>query len=423
MKLHEIGEKIELYFVDLFQEKRTGRLDRIMYGFLFICSRFYRAAVQTRIWMYNKRIIRNHSIGCQVVSIGNLTCGGTGKTPVVEIFARTLQKEGRHVAILSRGYRSKDRRPAKDKFAFNINRENGLMSLIGTPGRNRWGVNGDTGNCKFAMKPQKRKVFLPRVVSDGENLLLGSAIAGDEPFMLASNLKGVVVIVGKDRVTSGLYAVENFHTDTLIMDDGFQYLNLKPHLNILLVDATNPFGNHHVLPRGFLREPIRNLRRAHYIFLTKSDGSNKLRHLKDFIRKRNPHAEIIECTHKPLRLIDVFDKEKQYPLNMLNGKKIGSLCAIANPQSFNKFLVENGAEIVMEKHFADHHRFTQQEMLDVVNNAKQKGAEYILTTEKDAVRMDRLDQRDLPFLYLRIEIAILNGRENFEQCISRICFR
>ncbi len=113
----------------------------------------------------------------------------------------------------------------------------------------------------------------PRIVSDGKNLLLNSKTAGDEPYMLASNLPDVAVLVDKDRVKSGLYAVEEYHTDTLILDDGFQYLNLKAHINILLVDSTFPFDNHHVLPRGLMREPISNISRADYIFLTKSNGS------------------------------------------------------------------------------------------------------------------------------------------------------
>ncbi|MBO7089246.1 MAG: tetraacyldisaccharide 4'-kinase, partial [Lentisphaeria bacterium] len=220
MTFHELGENLEQYFIEIIQEKRRGSFDRLTYGFLFLVSRFYRRAVQFRLWLYENRVIRNHSIGCLVVSIGNLTCGGTGKTPVVEIFAKTLSRKGRRVAVLSRGYRSRDR-----SFVDKLRR-------------------------KFA---SRKGVIPPRVVSDGKNLLLNSLSAGDEPYMLATNLKDVVVLVDKDRVKSGLYAIEEFHTDTLILDDGFQYLGLRPHLNILLVDSTSPFGNHHVLPRGLLR--------------------------------------------------------------------------------------------------------------------------------------------------------------------------
>ena len=140
------------------------------------------------------------------------------------------------------------------------------------------------------------------------------------------------------------------------------------------------------------------------------------------MRRHNRRAEIIECCHRPKYLEDVFDRGVRFPLEMLKGLKIASLSAIANPASFNAFLIQHGGEIVLERHFADHHRYSQQEMIDFVNSAKAAGAEYILTTEKDAVRMPRLDRRDLPFLFLRIEIDILSGQENFDQCITRICF-
>lgn len=389
MTFREIGEHIEQYFISIIREKRRGTRDLAAYAVLFLASRVYKWIVEARIWMFENRFIRNRAIGCLVVSIGNLTCGGTGKTPVVEIFAKTLSKAGRRVAVLSRGYRSRDR-----SFLDKLKR-------------------------KFS---SRKKEVPPRVVSDGKNLLLSSVTAGDEPYMLASNLKNVVVLVDKDRVKSGLYSIEEFHTDTLILDDGFQYLNLRPHINILLVDSTSPFDNHHVLPRGLLREPIENVRRADYIFLTKSDGSPALRHLKAFLRRHNRRAEIIECCHKPQYLEDVFKRGQRFALEQLKGKKIASLSAIANPASFNAFLIQQGADIVAERHYADHHRYRQQEMIDFVNLAKKNNAEYILTTEKDAVRMPRLDRRDIPFYFLRIEIDILSGQESFDQCIRRICF-
>ena len=389
MTIREAGEKLEQFFLEVIREHRHDLAGTILKGFLFIASRIYQRAVLFRLWMYDNRVIRNRAIGCLVVSIGNVTCGGTGKTPVVEVFARSLSQKGRRVAILSRGYRSRDR---------------SLLSKL---------------QKKFSSKKME---VPPRVVSDGKNLLLDSVRAGDEPFMLASNLKNVAVLVDKDRVKSGLYAIEEFGTDTLILDDGFQYLNLKAHINILLVDSTAPFDNHHVLPRGLLREPIRSIRRADYIFLTKSDGSAKLRHLKSFLRRQNHHAEIIECCHKPQYLEDVYQKGSRLPLEYLKGKKVASISAIANPGSFNAFLSELGSNIVEEIHYADHHRYRQQEMIDFINAAKAAGADMIMTTEKDAVRMPRLDRRDIPILFLRVQIDILSGQENFDQCISRICF-
>ncbi len=389
MSIRDISEQLEQYFLSIILGKRRRPEDVAIRLVLFFLSRFYRMAVQFRLWVYDKRVFRNRSIGCLVISIGNLTCGGTGKTPVVEVFARTLSQKGRKVAILSRGYRSKQR------------------SLW-----TKW-------KQKFS---SRKKVIPPKVVSDGKNLLLDSAFAGDEPFMLASNLRDVVVLVDKDRVKSGLYAIEEFSTDTLILDDGFQYLNLKPHINIMLIDSTDPFGNHHVLPRGILREPIKNLRRADYIFLTKSNGGNHLRHFKTFVRRHNHRAEIIECCHRPKYLEDVYVKESRSELDSLKGKKIAALSGIAKPESFEDFLNGFGAEIVYSEHYADHHRYRQQEVIDFINAAKKAGAQMVITTEKDAVRMPRLDRRDLPMHFMRIEIDILSGQESFDQCISRICF-
>jgi tetraacyldisaccharide 4'-kinase len=207
----------------------------------------------------------------------------------------------------------------------------------------------------------------PKVVSDGKNLLLNSDFAGDEPYMLASNLQNVAVVVDKDRVKSGIYAIDKFGTDVIILDDGFQYLMLKAHINIVLVDSTDPFGNGHVLPRGTLREPIKNIRRADYIFLTKSDGSHKLRHLKNFIRRHTRRAEIIECCHKPKSLVHLFTKERE-ELTLIKNCKVAAISAIAKPASFEKFLRQLGATLVYTDHYADHHRYSQQEIIDFIND-------------------------------------------------------
>ena len=228
----------EEYTIDVIFGRREGAGATVFAGFLQALSALFSGIVQARLWLYRQRIFHDQPLGCLVVVVGNLTVGGTGKTPVVEKFARALQEQGRKVAILSRGYKSK------------------------APPLWRRGWNWLT----HAATPP------PRIVSDGKAVLLDSEQAGDEPYMLARNLPGVVVLVDKDRVKAGAYAIKRFRCDTLVLDDGFQYLPLKGSLNLLLVDKTNPFGNGHLLPRGILREPIKHLRRARYVFLTKSDG-------------------------------------------------------------------------------------------------------------------------------------------------------
>ena len=421
-------EELEQYFLELMDGRRRRWYDRAMCAVLFFASRCYRMGAQFRLWMYDKRVIRPHALGCLVVSIGNLSCGGTGKTPVVEVFARSLSSKGRRVAILSRGYRSRRR-----SLWFRVKRmihplpakaaADGHDPLLNLEYAGEDAPAGRRGRRR-SLWSRVRRMFRPlppKVVSDGHDLLLNSEYAGDEPYMLASNLPDVAVLVDKDRVKSGIYAIDRFHSDVIILDDGFQYLMLRPHINIVLVDSTDPFGNGHVLPRGILREPIKNIRRADYIFLTKSDGSHRIEHLKRFIRRHTKRAEIIECCHKPQHLVKLFSHEQE-PLERLKNRRVAALSAIARPESFEAFLKQLGAELVVTDHYADHHRYTQQELIDFVNQAKEAGADMIVTTEKDAVRMPRLDRCDVPIYYLRIQIDILSGEESFAQCISRICF-
>ena len=260
-------ENLEQFAIDVILGRRHGMRAALLRGLLYALSFVYAWLVQLRLFCYRKRILRERALGCLVISIGNLTVGGTGKTPIVEKFARALQTGGRRVAILSRGYKS-----------------------VAKPSKRSWldRVRG------VAPDP-------PRIVSDGQSILLDSLTAGDEPYMLANNLKDVMVLVDKDRVKSGLFAIREMKADTLLLDDGLQYLHLKHRLDIVLVDRQAPFGNEFLLPRGTLREPPRNLRRASYIFITKSSGEPN-DELIARIRRYNRTAEIIECAHQPLYL-------------------------------------------------------------------------------------------------------------------------
>ncbi len=381
-------ESLYTFGLEVISGERRDFKARLTRAVLFGSSKVYHALVNIHRWLINVRILRDKTLGVQVIAIGNLTVGGTGKTPVVEKFARELRDAGRNVAILSRGYRSK---PAP------------FLELL---------LN------KILLREDQTP---PRVVSDGKSLLLDSEMAGDEPYMLASNLKDVVVLVDKDRVKSGLYAIEKFGCDTLLLDDGFQYWNLRGRRHdVVLVDRQQPFGNEHLLPRGTLREPPSHLARAHTIFITKSDGQTA--ELRQQISRLNPEAAIIECVHHPLYLEDVFTGE-QRKLDFLRGHKVASLSGIAQPESFERSLVQLGAELVYSKRFADHHRFTQQEILNVINRGKKRQADTIITTQKDAVRFPKLDRRDLPIYFMRVEIQIVSGANDFQDCVRKICFK
>jgi len=381
-------EAFETFVLEVILEERRGKAADFVRLILFVLSKVFLLIVKLRRFLYNVRILRDSTLGVQVIAIGNITVGGTGKTPVVEKFARELQNQGRTVAILSRGYRSKPP-PLSKRLLDRI-----LLRSDTTP---------------------------PRVVSDGKSLLLDSETAGDEPYMLASNLKDVVVLVDKDRVKSGRYAIEKFGCDTLLLDDGFQYWKLAGRRrDIVLIDCQAPFGNEHLLPRGTLREPGSHLARASTIFITKSDGNTA--RLRARIAKHNSTAGIIECVHQPLYFEDVFTGER-HDLDLLKGRKVAALTGIAQPESFENSLLKLGADLVYSKRFADHHRFTQQEILNAVNRGKKRQAQIILTTQKDAVRFPKIDRRDLPFYFMRVEIKIVTGAKDFHDCVRQICFR
>ncbi len=380
------AERIERYLVRIIQEPGADQGHpwpiRCLLAVLKVGACAFKGVVLARLFLYNAGIFRRYPLGCQVISVGNITAGGTGKTPVVEIFARELQKSGRKVAVLSRGYRKKE--------------------------------------LPWYQRLFRESIEPPRVVSDGKRLLLDSEMGGDEPYMLASNLPGVVVLVDKNRVKSGRYAVKRFNSDTLILDDGFQYQKLRHRLEVVLVDKTNPFGNGCMLPRGVLREPVRNLKRADFVFITKSDGDSGA--LRQRIRALNATAEIIECRHQPRYLRNVFTAE-HVSLDWLKGKTVTSLSGIAVPQSFENSLRMMGAKVVYCDRYADHHRYNAQEIIDAVNKAADMRADALLTTEKDAVRFPKLETTPVPVFYLRVDIELIDGAENFHEAVEHICFR
>ena len=378
-------ERIERYLVRSIQQEGADLGHplpiRLLLAFLKGISLVFRMIVAIRLFFYRTGVLRRYPLGCQVISVGNITAGGTGKTPVVEIFARELLKAGRKVAILSRGYRKKE--------------------------------------APWYQRMFSEKIEPPRVVSDGKHLLLDSEMGGDEPYMLASNLPGVVVLVDRNRVKSGRYAVKKFGCDTLILDDGFQYQKLQHRLEIVLVDKTNPFGNGNLLPRGVLREPVKNLKRGDFIFITKSDGHSE--ELRKRIRELNDHAEIIECCHQPRYLQDVYTGQ-HLPLEWLQGKTVTTLSGIAVPQSFENSLRRMGAKVIYCERYADHHRYCAQEILNILNKSSDLHAHAVLTTEKDAVRFPHFESTPVPVYYLRVDIEILEGAENFRDAVSHICF-
>ena len=386
--MKESLEELEQFAIDVILNRRKGFRASVIRLLLSIMSIIYRFLVSLRLWLYKSRIKREHNLGCLVVSIGNLTVGGTGKTPIVEKFAKALTAGGRRVAILSRGYKS-----AKPSIKTKIK-----SKIQGNP---------------ISQEP-------PRVVTDGKEVFLDSETAGDEPYMLATNLEGVAIVVDKDRVKAGLHAIKEFDVDTLLLDDGLQYLRLKHRLDVVLIDKYSPFGNEKLLPRGTLREPPKNLKRASYIFITKCDGSSNEELIKR-IRKYNRTAEIIECAHKP-KYLENIDSGEKLPLEHLKGKDIGTVSGIAVPESFEDGLKNLGANVELTRRYTDHHRYRKREIQKFIDQCLNRDLDMIVTTEKDYVRFPDVDlNENMPIFFLRVEIGILSNEETFEDCINRIC--
>ena len=378
-------ERLEKYLTKVILEKGADENQpfpmRALLAFLKALSFLFAFVVSVRYLLYKSGILRRYPLGIQVISIGNVTAGGTGKTPVTELFARTLAAKGRKVAILSRGYRRKE--------------------------------------ASWWQRMFTQVIDPPLVVSDGKRVRLDSAVGGDEPYMLASNLPGVAVVVDRDRVKAGRYAIKRLGCDTIILDDGFQYQRLKHSVEVVLVDATNPFGNGNMLPRGILREPVRHLKRADLIFLTKCRGD--VSETIAEIRKYNKKAEIVKCSHSPKVLKDVWSRE-EFPLSWLEGKTVCTLSGIASPKGFENSLRHLGAKVVWCERYADHHRYDSSEILYALNRTADMGSDALVTTEKDAVRFPRFETVPVKCLYLRIAIDILDGVENFKKMVDKICY-
>jgi tetraacyldisaccharide 4'-kinase len=344
------------------KEKTLG--ERILLFPLTLLSLPYGWAVGARSLFYSVRLLKTKMLPCPVISVGNITVGGTGKTPLVIALARGLMARGISVAILSRGYK-------------------------GTQ----------------ASGP---------VVGDGKSIFLSPEESGDEPFLMAQMCKGVPVLVGKNRFVNGRIALQRFGMKGLLLDDGYQHLRLHRDLDILLIDSHIGFGDHHLLPRGILREPLSHLCRAHLFILTKVDDLETSRPLEKKIHEIHPGAQVFHSHYQPMSLVD--SKGEQEELNSLTGKKILALSGIANPDSFSSLLRKCEMEIASEAIFPDHHFYLPKDLSFI--KEKSKGVDWIVTTEKDMLKLRTLGIDHLPIRSLRIEMKIWEEEAFFKKVIS-----
>ncbi len=334
----------------------------------------YGLVVRARATLYKLGLLPRRSLPCRVVSVGNLTVGGTGKTPVVILILEWLLARGIRVAVLSRGYRRQSQAP-----------------------------------------------FL--LVSDGRTILVGPAEAGDEPYLIAQRCPGAVVAVGADRYRLGRWVLERFPIDCFLLDDGFQHLALNRDVDLLLVDASDPASLRALLPAGRLREPLSTAARATALLITRADTPAGLTPVLESIRE----ATGLDSRPIPVRFtaegfVDVLSGAIQEN-RQVSGMTALAFSGIGNPASFRALLAGQGVKILDEVVFPDHHAYTETDMSEVRRRAEDCGAELVVTTEKDVGKIVPLLHQNDRLLALRLGTEILEGRERLERLVLGVADR
>jgi tetraacyldisaccharide 4'-kinase len=325
---------------------------------LGLLSAIYSVTLLGRRLIYKSYLKKPKKLPAKVISIGNLTLGGTGKTPAVIAIAEEAKRRGFKPCILTRGYKGKA-----------------------------------SGPC---------------FVSKGGFPLLTVKEAGDEPYLMAERLRDVPIVMGKNRYKSGIFAIENLYSKApssellFILDDGFQHWSLHRDIDVLLIDATNPFGNGKLFPEGILREPLKAMRRAHIVVMTKADMicNELMKAINLKIKEHNPDAILYISFHKPIAFVNTSGEIKN--LDSLKYTPVYAFAGIANPQHFKVLLSSIGADVVRFKSFRDHHPYKQQ---DINKIKKDASGLKIITTEKDLVRLKGLRLPE-DISALRIEFSI-----------------
>lgn len=326
-------------------------LAKIFLFLLYIISLIYGLIIRIRFFFYSAGIFKTRQLPCIVVSIGNITIGGSGKTPMAIYLADALTKKGKKVIVLSRGYKSK--------------------------------IHGID------------------IVSDGKNILLNPDEAGDEPFLIAKKTKNIPVVIGKDRYKAGLFAIDRFQPDIIILDDGFQHIRLKRDKDIVLIDSIRGFGNGCLLPRGILREPIDSLKRATHIFVNGSGDKVSLQPLAFNLKPRF-------FRYKPSGFVNLTDDTMIEP-DKLKNKNILAFAGIANPISFFKTLEGLGIAIKEKMIFPDHHKYNSKDIEKIKTRAN--SIDCFITTEKDGVKIKDLLSENIIVYALSIDVEICNEPE------------
>lgn len=338
-------------------------------GVLGAAAAGYRVLLGAREWLYARGVLRRRTLPCPVVAVGNLTIGGTGKTPAVMLAARALQARGHHPAIASRGY-----------------------------GRRSHGV---------------------QVVSDPGGVLLEPEDAGDEPFLLARRLPGVPVVVSASRYEAGRLAIERFGSTALVLDDAFQHRTVLKDLEIVMARARRPWGNGRLLPGGPLREPLAALARADLVVATGTRGPEDLDELASSVARWAPGVPLLAATYVPAACWEAPSMHAVEPA-ALRGTRALAFAGIAAPAAFRATLADVGVEAADLVSFPDHHWYTSGDLDRLDRRAAELGAAALITTEKDWTRLRRLTP-SRPLLVLGVDLALVAGEHAWDAALDRAC--
>ncbi len=340
------------YLYSLATDKRKTVIDKVIESFLSVASVIYYAGVKCVLFAYHSTIFRSYRLNCRVISVGNITWGGTGKTPVVQMLAEKLSAQGKKVAVLTRGY-------GRDEYKF-----------------------------------------------------------------LEDTLSDIPVLADRNRLKAGTAAINEYRIDTVILDDGFQHWRLKRDIDLVVVNALNPFGNRRLIPRGILREPLNGLRRAGLFVITKTDLVDKqnIANLEKELGRINPLAPIIEAVHSPSHLSRLISGEK-FGLEEIKNKKVAILSGIGDPVSFKALVERLGARVVSEFRFLDHYQYGTADLKDIIARCENLGIKNVITTEKDAVKLKNIVKgHGLPIdlFCLAIKLKITKGQNELDSVLEGV---
>ena len=354
-----VVQNLRRLYLSIIRKEQKGLLPSLVLSILSLLSYFYYAALRIRGLLYRYGILESVPLPVPVISVGNITTGGTGKTPCLEFITRFLLDRGKKVAILSRGYAGME-------------------------------IQGNQVN--------------------------------DESLELAERLPGVRVLLGKNRLSSARKALKDDGPDCLLLDDGFQHQRLARDLDIVVIDALQPFGNGGLIPAGILREPVNGLNRANLLILSHTDLCEpvEIQAIKKRLGEIDCHIPTLEAVHHPLHLEDMTSRRIDLP--WLKGKKIYAFCGLGNPKSFEKTLQLTGADVVTFNDFPDHHHYSAGELAEIDAGAVKLGVDAVVTTQKDLVKIKNVGDHSWQtrILSLRVELRITNGLDVLSEKLEKV---